>query len=114
MKLKAPRVMALAASAFIGCALLAGCSSSDDASADCSIVEEGLDPDITQEQIDFACDLTADPLPQDEATAKIEDAGYDWRIGVIDGEPQVVTMDYRIDRLTLTVNNGLVTDSMWG
>ncbi|MCP4892361.1 MAG: hypothetical protein GY911_00920, partial [Actinomycetales bacterium] len=54
MKLTAPRVTALAASAFIGCALLTGCSSSDDASADCSIVEEGLDPDITQEQIDFA------------------------------------------------------------
>ena len=115
MKLTAPRVTALAASAFIGCALLTGCSSSDDdASADCSIVEEGLDPDITQEQIDFACDLTADPLPQDEATAMIEDAGYDWRIGVIDGEPQAVTMDYRIDRLTLTVDDGLVTDGMWG
>ena len=114
MKLTAPRVTALAASALIGCALLTGCSSSDDASAECSIVEEGLDPDITQEQIDFACDLTADPLPQDEATAKIEEAGYDWRIGVIDGEPQAVTMDYRIDRLTLTVDDGLVTDGMWG
>ena len=44
----------------------------------------------------------------------IEDAGYDWRIGVIDGEPQAVTMDYRIDRLTLTIDDGLVTDGMWG
>ena len=36
MNLTAPRVTALAASAFIGCALLTGCSSSDDdASADC-------------------------------------------------------------------------------
>ena len=42
MKLTAPRVTALAASAFIGCALLAGCSSSDDASADCSIVGKFL------------------------------------------------------------------------
>jgi len=53
-------------------------------------------------------------MPQDEATAMIEQADYVWRLGTIDGQPQAVTMDYRNDRLTLTVQDGLVTDGMWG
>jgi hypothetical protein len=48
------------------------------------------------------------------ATALIEQNGYTWRLGTIDGEPQAVTMDYRIDRLTLTVDAGIVTDATWG
>lgn len=76
--------------------------------------EETVNPDISPEQNAFLADLLAEPLPQDEATARIEEAGYTWRLGTIDGEPQAVTMDYRIDRLTLTVDDGLVTDATWG
>lgn len=76
--------------------------------------EENMNPDITAEQITFVDELLAEPLPQDEATKRIEEAGYAWRLGTIDGEPQAVTMDYRTDRLTLTVDNGLVTDATWG
>ena len=76
--------------------------------------EEQVNPDITPEQVAFVDDLLAEPLPQDEATTRIEEAGYAWRLGTIDGEPQAVTMDYRIDRLTLTVDDGLVTDATWG
>jgi len=76
--------------------------------------EEAVNPDITPEQTTFVEELLAEPLPQDEATARIEEAGYVWRLGTIDGEPQAVTMDYRIDRLTLTTDNGLVTDATWG
>ena len=76
--------------------------------------EEQVNPDITPEQVAFVEELLAEPLPQDEATTRIEEAGYVWRLGTIDGEPQAVTMDYRIDRLTLTVDGGLVTDATWG
>ena len=76
--------------------------------------EEQVNPDITPEQVEFVDELLAEPLPQDEATTRIEEAGYTWRLGTIDGEPQAVTMDYRIDRLTLTVDDGLVTDATWG
>jgi len=76
--------------------------------------EEQVNPDITPEQVAFVDELLAEPLPQDEATTRIEEAGYAWRLGTIDGEPQAVTMDYRIDRLTLTVDDGLVTDATWG
>lgn len=76
--------------------------------------EAAVNPDITAEQQTFVDDLLATPLPQDEATALIEEAGYVWRLGTIDGEPQAVTMDYRTDRLTLTVDQGVVTDAVWG
>jgi len=76
--------------------------------------EETVNPDITPEQMTFVDDLLTEPLPQDEATQRIEEAGYVWRLGTIDGEPQAVTMDYRLDRLTLTVDDGLVTDATWG
>lgn len=76
--------------------------------------ESTVDPDITAEQLTFVEELLAEPLPQDEATTRIEEAGYVWRLGTIDGEPQAVTMDYRIDRLTLTTQDGLVTDATWG
>ena len=76
--------------------------------------EEPVNPDITPEQLTFVDDLLAEPLPQDEATQRIEEAGYVWRLGTIDGEPQAVTMDYRLDRLTLTMEDGLITDATWG
>ena len=91
------------------------CSDNEAAPApETSESEEAVNPDITAEQQAFVADLLATPLPQDEATALIEEAGYSWRLGTIDGEPQAVTMDYRIDRLTLTVDDGLVTDATWG
>jgi hypothetical protein len=76
--------------------------------------EETVNPDITPEQLAFTEGLLDEPLPQDEATQQVEEAGYAWRLGTIDGEPQAVTMDYRLDRLTLTVDDGLVTDATWG
>lgn len=53
-------------------------------------------------------------LPVDDAKRAVEAAGYTWRIGTIDGQPQPVTMDYRDDRLTFTVDGGVVTDASWG
>jgi len=93
---------------------LSACSQQQEAEPQPSQSEEAVNPDITPEQATFVEELLAEPLPQDEATARIEEAGYVWRLGTIDGEPQAVTMDYRIDRLTLTTDNGLVTDATWG
>ena len=108
----------LAVTALMSISVLAGCSSAEDStpmsSPDSEQTEQEMNPDITPEQTAFVDELLATPLPQDEATARIEEAGYTWRLGTIDGEPQAVTMDYRIDRLTLTTQDGLVIDATWG
>ena len=95
----------------IAIATLGACSSNQAAETPSkgAVISDGLvDPDA------FRADLVAAALPQDEATALIEQNGYTWRLGTIDGVPQAVTMDYRMDRLTLTVNGGIVTDAEWG
>ena len=100
----------------IAAATIAACGGTNDATPtnEPTGVEQPVNPDITPEQSAFVADLLATPLPQDEATQRIEEAGYTWRLGTIDGEPQAVTMDYRIDRLTLTTQDGLVIDATWG
>ena len=111
-------ISTLVAGSLISFATLTGCSGTDEATPASSPTtmetEQEMNPDITPEQNAFLADLLATPLPQADATARIEEAGYTWRLGTIDGEPQAVTMDYRIDRLTLTVDDGLVTDGTWG
>lgn len=127
MKGTKSRLATLFAAGAVGFALLTGCTESEPVDSTTTTVspeanstegadssQEGSNMDVTQEQRDFLADLIAEPLPQDEATERIEQAGYIWRLGTIDGEPQAVTMDYRLDRLTLTVDNGLVTDGAWG
>ena len=103
-------------SGVIAMSIFAGCSGTDDTTqtSEPTGVEQPVNPDITPEQNAFLADLLATPLPQDDATQRIEEAGYTWRLGTIDGEPQAVTMDYRIDRLTLTTQDGLVIDATWG
>lgn len=109
------RMAVVVATMITATTLLSGCSSSETTEPETTpTVEEGMDMNISAEQEAFLADLIAVPLPQDEATAMIESAGYVWRLGTIDGEPQAVTMDYRTDRLTLTVDEGLVTDASWG
>lgn len=108
------------AATFAGAILLTGCNSTSDSVTESPSPMQSeteasdVNTDITPEQNAFVSDLLATPLPQDEATARIEEAGYVWRLGTIDGEPQAVTMDYRLDRLTLTTQDGLVIDATWG
>lgn len=115
--MKPRRILAATSVALLVTLGTVGCASDDSAPADSSETsasQETVDPDITDEQLAFVDELLAEPLPEDEATAMIEEAGYSWRLGTIDGEPQAVTMDYRIDRLTLTTQDGLVIDAAWG
>ena len=115
-------IATLLAGSLISFATLTGCSGTEEAqspdapasSPTAMETEQQMNPDITAEQSAFLADLLATPLPQDDATARIEEAGYSWRLGTIDGEPQAVTMDYRLDRLTLTTQDGLVIDATWG
>ena len=59
--------------------------------------------------VTFAQDLTAKQLPEAEAVAAIEAAGFSWRVVEVDGEAKPATMDYRPDRMNLTVTGGVVT-----
>lgn len=119
-------ILATACAGFLSVALLVGCGDADEQPSTPTSSPTGtpadeqpgadqpVNPDITPEQVAFVDELLATPLPLDDATARIEAAGYSWRLGTIDGEPQAVTMDYRIDRLTLTTQDGLVIDATWG
>ena len=61
------------------------------------------------------CDrMVADNLSPDDATALAEASGYVARVGVIDGVPQAVTMDFREDRFTFEVTEGVVTACTYG
>ena len=101
--------------------VLAGCSSADEAasapasaiaaaSSAAAAAEDGSNPDMVA-----LCDqMVADGLSPEDATALAEDNGYVARVGTIDGTPQAVTMDFREDRFTFEVTNGVVTACTYG
>ena len=62
----------------------------------------------------FRSELFAAKLLVAQAGERIENAGYVWRVGSVDGEALAVTEDYRMGRSTLSVNAGTVTDALWG
>ena len=62
----------------------------------------------------FRNELLTAKLPNVQATQEIEQAGYEWRVGSVNGEAMLVTQDYRINRLTLSLNDGIVTEAKWG
>ena len=92
---------------------LAACSSEAESTPEAEVVET-VPSDITPGQEALSKDLIAAGLTTEEAGALIEENGYTWRLGTIDGEPQAVTMDYRTDRLTLTTQDNIVIDATWG
>ncbi len=102
-----------AAIACIAIVSVAGCSSD---SADTPVPEASGDPMVAVDDPneEFRMSLIGEGLTVEKAGEESERAGYSWRVGEIDGEPQAVTMDYREDRLTFTVEGGIVTDAVWG
>lgn len=70
--------------------------------------------EISPEQVTFAADLVAQGVDEATAAAQIEAAGYTYRVVMIDGESFPMTMDYRLDRINLTLENGIVVDATWG
>ncbi len=80
------------------------------AASDLPAVEAGSDPAMIA-----LCDqMVAEGLSPEDATALAEQNGYVARVGMIDGEPQAVTMDYRLDRFTFEVADGVVVDCQYG
>ena len=70
--------------------------------------------DFSVEQVEFQQELVASEMTLEDAGVLIQASGYTWRVGSIDGEAQVVTMDYQTDRLTLSTQDGIVVDASWG
>lgn len=53
-------------------------------------------------------------MTEADSLACAEKLGWTWRIGQREDEMFALTMDYRPDRVTVTVKNGLVTSSVVG
>jgi len=77
-------------------------------------LEQEVILEITLEQEEFLKNLIDSKSDLETAQKEIEANNYTWRIGEQDGEQYAVTMDYRVDRLTLVVNNNIVTNATWG
>ena len=116
--------------AAVGCSialLLSGCASTEsdsEGTVSTSAAEEqgsassgeeaAVMNEITPEQVTFAEDLVAQGVDEATAAEQIGAAGYTYRVVMIDGEPLAMTMDYRLDRINLTLENGIVVDATWG
>ena len=53
-------------------------------------------------------------MTYEKAAAFAASNGYSMRVGTIDGEPQMVTMDFRWDRFTVSLVKNLVTSCTYG
>ena len=83
---------------------VAACSSDGD-STTAEVSEMSKD-----ELLDF---LVSEGTTQEEAVRIIEDLGYEWRVASIDGVPQPTTRDYREDRVTMDIDDGIVVGARW-
>ncbi|MFY9207481.1 MAG: hypothetical protein WAO33_00035 [Candidatus Nanopelagicales bacterium] len=111
-------LLRLSALLFVTTVGLVGCSTSDTSEsgevAPSESITETENTDVSAEQLEFQQELVASGMTLEDASTLIEAAGYMWRVGSIDGQEQVVTMDYRIDRLTLSTQDNIVIDATWG
>lgn len=102
-------LVAVASLALVGCTTDGGQPPAEP-TEEAAVVDPGTDPAMVA-----LCDqMVADAMTVDDATALAEANGYTARVGSIDGEPQAVTMDYRLDRFTFDVVDGVVTACQYG
>lgn len=59
--------------------------------------------EIPQEQVDLLIGMV-----ETEAEACAIDLGWQWRVGERDGEFYALTMDYRPDRVTVQIQEGII------
>jgi len=102
---------------------LAGCASPSPSVTDCpappavglepgeSMTEANMD-DVAAETDRFAKDLIG--MAADAAEACAADVGYSWRVYEQDGEQFALTMDYRVERINVKIEQGIVTDAYSG
>lgn len=77
---------------------------------DSPAMEAGNDPAM----LALCEQMVADAMTPEDATALAEQNGYVARVGSVDGEPRAVTMDYRLDRFTFDVVDGVVVACQYG
>jgi len=103
---------------------LAGCASPTPGVTDCPTPPAvGLEPgesnvtganmdDVAQETDRFGKDLIG--MAADQAEACAAEVGYTWRVFEQDGEQFALTMDYRVERINVKIEQGIVTDAYSG
>ena len=94
--------------------VLLGCSSANDGSVVVTnngsvVVTPGLNLVITAEQAATLIGKT-----EVVAEAYAHDNGWVWRIGRRDGEQFALTMDYSESRVTVSIDNAIVTEAVVG
>ncbi len=93
--------------------VLSACSSSSDSTVETTVSSQSTIPGgnvvITAEQ---AATLIGKTESDAEAQAKAN--GWVWRIGSRDGEQFALTMDYCECRVTVAIDNDIVTDAVVG
>ena len=97
----------------LGGTYLSACSSSDDSTSNTTDSSVSTVPDrnivITAEQ---AATLVGKSESDAEAQARVN--GWVWRVGSRDGEQFALTMDFCECRVTVAINNDIVTDAVVG
>ncbi len=86
---------------------LSACSGDSD---EAQSIPDGADPAMIA-----LCDqMVSEGMSAEDADALAVQNGYVSRVGSVDGEPRPVTLDYRTDRFTLTVEDDAVTGCEYG
>jgi hypothetical protein len=105
-------------------AALVSCSTASPTVTDCPAPPAvGLEPgestvtganmdDVAAETDRFGKDLIG--MAADAAEACAADVGYTWRVYEQDGEQFALTMDYRVERINVKIEQGIVTDAYSG
>jgi hypothetical protein len=107
------RLALLCAFGVLGGLTLAACSSANDSTSNTTVesvvVIPGTDVVITAEQ-------AATLIGKTEAIAEADahSNGWVWRVGRRDGEEFALTMDYCQCRVTVSIDNDIVTESVVG
>lgn len=66
-------------------------------------------PDVEEYGEPFDPNVTVGK-PVAEAVEFFKERGYTLRMTKVDGQPAICTRDYRIDRINVSVENGIVTE----
>ena len=96
----------------LGGVLPLACSSSGDLTSTTTNTEVSIPP--TGVVITDAQAATLVGKTEVAAKAQAESSGWVWRIGSRDGEQFALTMDYCQCRVTVAINNDIVTDAVVG
>ena len=98
-------------------AVLAACSTSPQTSPSRQLPDVIPGPGLTEDQeslprVDDSVTVLAPTLiglTEEEAKKLLHDEGIDWRIGYRDGETFSLTLDFNPKRITVSIDNGIIT-----